>query len=516
MPKLPQPVSRPQLPEKIFTAETQGAAIGRGMQEAAAGVANLGQTIQRNEERSDISKLNAAFATAQAELTVQWQETLRTADPNDPNTAQRFRDEVVAPRLQQLGDIANTRAGREYATRAGAGLNATLLTSTSAGQQQLREVAAVQNWQTTLNQFSDSLSADPQSFDGTMNFAELQLQGLIAAEGLSTAKAEVLRTKMNSTLAIATATGLINQNPPAGMAAVQGGQFSEFLTASQKAQLISYANSQQRAQEAAQEKARKKAAARRRTEYLGQAIDQNGEINAESLPSIIGAMINDPTLAEDPSALQSTANFLDNLVDESSGAAFRDDPQLVQSLMDRILLAPGDPNRPTENEIYDLYGNGLKRETADWMVKRLSGAGTPRTDAFNRLSNSSLRTANAFITGSGTLDFVDNPQDVLNAQSFEVWFRAESQRLFEEGMSPTEIFAPDGPVMSQLPQFKQKLTRENQRTLIKGGELGVITREVTDDPFDTGPKFGDEFNGKPLRDATPSDMDEWLRQQGGE
>ena len=91
MPTLPTPVSRPKLPEQIYTAASQGAAAARANQDLARSITGLGEALIQRQTRREITQRNAEYAKAQAELTVQWQETLRTADPNDPEVANRFR-----------------------------------------------------------------------------------------------------------------------------------------------------------------------------------------------------------------------------------------------------------------------------------------------------------------------------------------------------------------------------------------------------------------------------------------
>ena len=93
MPKLPVPVSNPQLPQQVYTAEIQGATVARANQDLARSVTGLGEALIQRQTQREVSKLNAEFAKAQAELTVEWQETLRTADPTDPEVANRFRQE---------------------------------------------------------------------------------------------------------------------------------------------------------------------------------------------------------------------------------------------------------------------------------------------------------------------------------------------------------------------------------------------------------------------------------------
>lgn len=78
MPKLPTPVSDPKLPQPIFTAASQGATVANANAGLAQDIQQFGGVLHQRQVQSEISALTADMATAQAELALEWEETLRT------------------------------------------------------------------------------------------------------------------------------------------------------------------------------------------------------------------------------------------------------------------------------------------------------------------------------------------------------------------------------------------------------------------------------------------------------
>lgn len=524
MPRLPTPRSEPKLPEQIFTPESQGAAVARAKGEFAEAVqrggVQVGQALRQRQSQREISRLNAEFAKSQAALTVEWQETLRTADPNDEAVAETFRENVVKPRIEAMREFANTRESRAYFDRAAAGLGAGFLTTTEAGQRSLRETAAVQNFDTMLNQMGDAVTLDPLSFEHVEGMVDLQLEGLIQSEGLSREKALVLKSQAQTNLAFGAAQGLIQQDPEMGREAVETGRFSEFIDAQQKQRLLAFADSQEAAQEAAVKKAREEAARVAQVEVMREAVNDDGTINAEDLPRLQGQLLRNPNLTNDPASLRATLNFLDQLADdETSGAPAKTDPAVFQEFIRRSALPPGDPNRPTRNEVLMTTGNGLSKDDARFIANDIVGErGSEREEVANALRNDSLRNAAAILTGSATLEFVEDPGKIENLNRFQNFARLRELQLRAEGKSPAEIWAPDGPIMGQLPNFNRRLSLQEQAAQfgaepVTPGPEPVLTTDPT--AFDVpqpgaGPRMGDTFEGKALKELSPAEMQKWL------
>src|SRR5687767_2316708 len=85
-----------------------GSAIGEG-------VATAGTAAVRYIEHREISHGASTYAALNDKLTTQWNEMAKTADPNDPTVAARFREQVLEPALQDYGKGFLTEGGLKFA-----------------------------------------------------------------------------------------------------------------------------------------------------------------------------------------------------------------------------------------------------------------------------------------------------------------------------------------------------------------------------------------------------------------
>jgi len=519
MPRLPVPQSRPTLPQAIFTPDSQGAAQARAQGEFAdtvqRGGVQLARQLQERKTQKEISQLNAEFAKAQAELTVEWQETLRTADPNDDTVAATFREGAIAQRLEALQSFANTRESKAYFERAAAGLSSGFLVSTEAGQQNLRETAAVQNWNTSVNQMGDAVTADPLSFDNTLAMIDLQTEGLVQSSGLSRQKALVLQTQARQSLAMAAGYGMIDRDPEMGREMVESGRFSEYIDAKDKSNLLAYADRQEAAKNAAAKKRREEAAAEAQVEAMARAMNADGTINTAELPRLQGELIRNPALRQEPESLRAMLNHLDGMAEDAiEGVRFGEtDPVVFNSIIDRAALPPGHPDRPTSNEVYLLSKRGLSTSDANHIVNNiLNQKGSVAEQIGNTLRSSSLKAASARLTGSSALEFADDPSKVENYNRFVRFATLNEHHMKQQGKTPEEIWAIDGPIMSRLAEFDQRVDPLEAISLEREQFDGPFPEFQGEDPSTFGRRSAPSFNNKPLNRLSPNEMDAWLKE----
>lgn len=455
MPKLPTPQSHPALPRQVFSGDQFGAAEGRALSEFGGAVTRFGGVLAERQTQKEISTLNAEIAKAQAELTVAWQERMRTADPNDTQLAENFQQEVQA-RLQQIGGMASTREAKDYFTRAAAGVGANFLVSTSAGEARLAELKAVSDFETTLNQFTDSLYADPMSFDTTLPTLNIMLDGFQRSGGLSTEARLKLQNDSTRAAARAAAQGLIAQAPEAAQNIISSGSYSQYLTADDKATLLGQARAAQRAQEAAARKVLEDQASAATSEYLGAVVNADGTINQAALPQAMAAIARDPRLANAPGADQQRTvfNLMRSLADAGDRPQ-RTDPATFQQLYARATLPPGDPNRATEQDIFDAVGAGrLTMSDANGLLDRRKGENTDYGRARNALEKTLFDTAARYLTGSADLTLAD-PEGALQYAQYHSWALGKVRELQDKGAPLEEIYGPASPLYSNLEQFKR-------------------------------------------------------------
>lgn len=228
----------------------QGQNISRSFSAVAKGVDEVGQHVAQNET----SKLAADFATAQAELTTQWADTARTADPNDHDVANRFMSDVVRPRLEKMGDGLMTQQAQSMYQKAVAGLHADLFSKTAADQSQLAGVAAVSNYGTTTNELSNAARADatPAGMANTIKMHDILVEGLVQSYGLPREKALEMQNAGREKIAASAFYGMADANPEAAKVALASGQFSDYVDGTTAKSMAAYADAQTRAETAAQ------------------------------------------------------------------------------------------------------------------------------------------------------------------------------------------------------------------------------------------------------------------------
>lgn len=447
MPSLPTPSSNPKLPEQVYTADSQGAAVARGNQELARSVTGVGEALIQRTTQREISALNAEFAKAQAELTVEWQDTLSKADPNDPEVASRFRKERVDSRLNELKGKASTREAKDYYTRLSSGLGANFLVTTEAGMSKLEETAAVQSWQTQLNQMGDALSADPLSFDTTLPIIDMQLEGLVQSRGLSREQALRLRTDALESAAIAAATGRIEQNVDEGVAYIESGGYSEYISPQQKNSLLLYGNSLKASQEAAAKRARAELADATAIEYMKAATNPDGSINAAAIPQLQARLFRDGAVSGDRETTFATWGMLNRLVDEGSAGKVNV-PAVQAEVLRRASLPPGDPDRITMEEAQNGVGRGydfsfLNNQIVPTLTRAASADGRSQND---RIDNH-LKAVKSQLGLSDSMfaAFTNSPRAQKAYSAYNEWFNIEYQRQLEAGKNASDLLNPASP-----------------------------------------------------------------------
>ena len=88
------------------------ASIGRS---AASAIRDVGDVAVKYAEHREISQGAATAATTLSNLDAKWNEMIKTADPNDPSVAAKFREEVLEPTLEKLGSAPMTEGGQKFA-----------------------------------------------------------------------------------------------------------------------------------------------------------------------------------------------------------------------------------------------------------------------------------------------------------------------------------------------------------------------------------------------------------------
>lgn len=142
----------------------QGRALGSGIETAgAAAVKYL--------DHQQISAGSAAFASFVNAKTRQWDETVKTADPNDPTVAPKFMADVES-QIQNFKGGFLTENAQQWAEAQTTRFRSHMYDKTGSDMAVMAGQAAVINTRQTVNALSNTVRGDPKSLDYSLEALE--------------------------------------------------------------------------------------------------------------------------------------------------------------------------------------------------------------------------------------------------------------------------------------------------------------------------------------------------------
>lgn len=233
-------------PTEIGADATAAAArrIGSSYNQAGERLGNAIATVGKQAEdymaHREISQGAADFAAKQQQLTEQWNETAKNADPNDPTVGKKFIAESVEPELQKFSDSFSTEAGQRWAESHIDALREHMFTKTTADMSTLAGIAAKTNVEKTVNALSSTAASDPSSLDFTLKTAESSISGIASSSPNldATAKASVqseLLQKAKEQIVKSAVAGMITKNPNVDLTAIQQ-KYGEYINGAEMKQ----------------------------------------------------------------------------------------------------------------------------------------------------------------------------------------------------------------------------------------------------------------------------------------
>ncbi len=431
----------PDIAQRVAGAGAISGAISEGFSQLKQEV----DTIVRINETSELAK---EFANAQAELTTGWLETARSADPNDPETATRYMEEVVRPRLDAIGEKTRTPAGRGLFERTRAGLEANLFQRTQIDQAELAGVAASQNLATSVNQLTTASFEDPTTFDINLSMLDIAVEGAVQT-GLDRGTALKARTVAANELARATVLGVMQNDAKAGLTLLSTGKFDEFIDGTTRNALQNTGEQMLRgedaaaiAQQAEAERQRRLVSEGARTEFMQTLLTPAGGVN---LPEDFAKQVlsDDRLTASDQSVLFNVYRAL--TADAASGGS-KTNPALFNALFARALLPKGDPNRLGIEELGSHVGHGITAADFNSINARITGAGDPRKEIENNLMAQTFDNVRAHL--GATKNPITGAVSPLGSDAFtrfNAWFQQEYALAIRGGKTPTQLLDPRSP-----------------------------------------------------------------------
>ena len=434
----------------------------------ASGLGQVADFLQQRLEQRELSELNAAVSQTTADLTLELQDELRGADPNDSEFASRFTEKVGA-RVDELNDKATTNAGRSYLTKSTAALRAQFLLSATQGQIELAGQAAVANYQQSVNNDTSTLVADPAMLEFVLQQQETVLDSMVQSGSISREQAIKLKAASNSEAAKAAAAGWTQLDGNTAKEMIMAGTFDPYVDGTTKAQLLAGAEQAIRAEEI--DKARAEAAA-------DKALKK--EQNATKIQLLADMAADDPEnpvtakrILEAGLTAGDTEHFLKAIGELSTTGGKKTDPSVMSDGLRRAYLPATDPDRLTEEEI--MAGAGTVYKTSE-DINALFGAVQNRKTTLGKQKADGFKNLHAVAVGIYKRNpLINDPAaDAMIADAMIL-----SEQLYEDGIkagkTPQQLLysgSPDyivrswpRPTRDDIMKRYIEVTKENKYTL---------------------------------------------------
>jgi len=450
--------------ERRYTAEDFGGNT-QGLENLGRGIAGLGSVIAEREGQAEVSDLSAKMAKAQADYTIKWNDTLRTANPGDRDLANRFLKEYQ-DHVEEIGSQINTAAGREFFNERRNKTVEHFTVSSHAGMAELAGVKAVQDHVTRMNAYSSAVLSDPGSYEPIRASALADIEASVKTKGLSREAALQFETKARSQLATDAIEGWTKLDPEGTIKQLKEGRWDTEIDGDTKRQMLGMADQEIRAREA--EAARQRAEAKRLREEA-QAQTQN-----DFLEKMVKGSLNTRAVLSsnlDAFGSGSKETFI-QMLKANAEKPVRTDPRVFSSLYERIHAPEGDPKKIVdENELNQyVIGRTVAYEDLIKLRGEISGKKTLEGQVDATLKTGFLSSVKGSITNSvpmlGKIDNIGD-QKYYEAQAFVEQQIAARKK---EGKSIAPLFDPKAPEflgrqMGQFQRSAQDLMRDMSQNI---------------------------------------------------
>lgn len=367
------------------TAAEANADTGRRL---AGAITDVGGVVVKAMESREISAGAAESAKTLAGLDALWNKTAKDADPNDPSTAAKFREEVVEPTLEKLKGGFFTEGGQRFGEATVERFRNHFNSKTTADMATLAGVAARKNVETLTNQLSNAAINDPTSLKTSLDLVEHSVGAMVDSNpnlgGVDAARIKMeLGTDAQKQIVKAAAIGAINANPEEGLKKFSSPEFSKYISGAELKSLEQQAKTVQRAERAddayrrtIEKQAKQDASDGREGEYLqkiysgdpkqqatvsAKAIANDFALTREARERMI-SLVNRETKPETNSRIsqQTFVGLLREMRDPSA-----DPDKVMEKAWDARLRDPGQPDSLTERDFNQFRQEMVARKTPE-------------------------------------------------------------------------------------------------------------------------------------------------------
>jgi len=425
--------------------QTIGSAIGDGIET----LGGMWVKAKINEEMSNGLKTQAEIMDG---INTAWQNAAKDADPNDPSTAAKFREEQLEPILQAWASTFTTEESKKWAEASVGQMRQHFFEKTAADQASLAGMGAVQNLTDTKTFASNMVMKDPTSLDIVKGMYDTAIEAAIQRNpNLTVAQQNQIRSELRDTarkeFTTAAFLGMARANPQAAQQALVAGFGATELDGTDRNHLYGIAESYRNAEEAdvraahaAERQAQKDDFEAKTAAVSAQMWDpQTGGIR---VPRNFGQTLVELSLH--PSADAGAINALRNAgaaatQDAITGTYRHTDNATWTNLASKIGQPAGSPQALTVVEVDQAYAAG-KLAVTDYRFLRqaapAAGSGQAINNAAMARLNKALDQIKPLIAKS-TMYSIDQT-GTANYQAFHFDTYQAFNRLVEAGSTPSQ------------------------------------------------------------------------------
>jgi hypothetical protein len=435
-------------------------------------IQDLGNTAVRFMDNREISNGAKNFATLMAGLDAEWNKRVSTADPNDPAVAQKFLEEVVNPRLDQMREGFNTENSTRFAETQIQHLRTHFVSKTSSDMATLAGVAAKSNINTLTNQLSNAAISDPSSLKTSLKLVEGSIGAMVdSSPTLSGVNAGKLKLELTeaaqAAIVKAAAIGAISANPEAGLKKFSGPEYSKYISGAELRQLEQQARAVERAQRVDEnyrrknaELAKEEASDAREGEYLQQLHSDDPKERAKVSAA---AIANDFTLTRQ--ARERMIGIVERELKPAAAAKISSDT--ANDLISRIRAPEGDPRRITDlNPVYEAYEKGkLNKSDFKFVTDEFKNIRTPDGEELGRQQDEFLKSVKPMIDKSNPLLGKIDQSGGLQMYAFTLALKKKVEEYRKAGKDPRDLMDPSKPDFMGSPAALSQFQKPLQQSL---------------------------------------------------
>lgn len=473
----------------ISAIEQEGREWNSAMHQLGNTAQMIGDVVEKHYAQKDAADLAKQGADAFANLTQNWNETAASSDPNNPDTAEKWRQDALEPALEKIGADVASKHGEEAAQRLRDSLRMHFTEKTVADQGTLAGLAVQSNLEQASNSLSNAVRSDPSSLNAAIGILDSAITSQVKSHGLDAVTATRIRTelfnKSANGIAESALFGLAETNPEAAQKALDAGTFDKYFSSSQMLAARKYVETQSKLVNTLEVKQNKEAADSEMATIQNTTIDpKNGELTIpkdyfSNVAQWAQRWARKPGAGETVAEKSRTAiQFGRSIMDElERGKPAVDDPHTVEDFRQRVTLGQGDPNALTEEEVIQARANGMLSDRSYSFYKGAvsSLAKDPALRSAQRDFNTFLKGIKSSITNSnilmGTNDPTGDKQFLAFSQDAQAQFdsayqkggMAEARKLLDRN-NPNSLWQ-----QSARYQTNQKGAMDSLQSRIQGG-----------------------------------------------